>query len=132
MQAFVTEVAFEQTGGIALMGRGKSLSGSYFQQADFSSIVLKVFDMADSSAPVNGASGETIAPSSVIFNALQTSDARWTLDATGYNFRYLTSAAQLPGGGKKYRFEFKFIPTSGSSDAFWAVFEVPTLGLYSA
>lgn len=133
MQPFVTEVAFEKTGGIALMGRGKSLSGSYFQQADFSTINLKIYDMADpAGGPINGASGENLTISSIIFNTLQTADARWTIDETGYNFRYLTKAANLPAGGKRYRFEFEFTPTSGSTDVFYGVFEVPTLGLYRA
>ena len=40
MEAFVTQVIFEQTGGACLMGRGKGLAGTYFTQADFDSITL--------------------------------------------------------------------------------------------
>lgn len=132
MQPFATQTVFEETGGIALMGRGRTVGvdGSYFAQADFDSIVLKIFDMADPGAPINGAGGVTLTISDVIFNALQTTDDRWTVDGDGYNFLYETSSADLPQGGRRYRFEFCLTPV-GSDDPFWAVFEVPTIGLYS-
>ena len=133
MKAFETEAVFEDTGGIALMGRGKSVAtGSNFQQADFTAINLKIYDMADPGTLINGPSGEDITVEDVIFNTLQTADARWTLDDIGYNFLYRTKAAQIPSGGRRYRFEFQFTPASGVTDIFYAVFEVPTLGLYRA
>lgn len=132
MKAYITETVFEQTGGIALMGRGRSpgTDGPYFQQADFDSITLRIYDMADPGTPVNGADGEVLSVSDVVFNSLQTGDARWTKDSTGYNFLYETSAEDLPQGGRKYRFEFEMLPT-GSTEPFWAVFEVATIGLFS-
>jgi hypothetical protein len=133
MKAFETETVFEQTGGIALMGRGLSVStGEYFQQADFETINLKIFDMADPGTPVNGDDGEDLVIADVIFNTLQTSDDRWDLDSTGFNFLYETKATDLPSGGRKFRFEFEFTPADDATDPFFGVFEVPTLSLYRA
>lgn len=131
MQAFATQQVFEQTGGVALMGRGTGLTGTNFAQTDFTSITLKIFDMSDPGTPINGDDGDVLTVSDVIFNSLVTNDARWTLDNTGYNFLYETAAADLPSGGRRYRFEFALLPV-GADDPFWAVFEVPTLGLFSA
>lgn len=134
MQAFVTEAVFEQSGGLALMGRGKAIGGGYFQQSDFDTITLKVFAESDPSAPVNGEDGEDIDPTDVIFNTLRTTDPDtsetiWTRDATGFNLMYRVSAAQLTRGGENFRFEFRLSKT-GQEDLF-AVFKVPTLSLYS-
>lgn len=129
MQPFVTQTVFEDS-SLILFGRGKSPGGSYFQQSDFSSIKLKVFDSEDPSQPI--VSEVTLTIANAIFNSLQTSDARWTADATGYNFRYIVPASLLPAGGKKYRFEFKFTPADSTYDPFRAVYEIPTLGLYGS
>lgn len=129
MQPFITQTVFEDS-SLILFGRGKSPGGSYFQQSDFSSIKLKVFDSEDPSAPI--LSEITLTISAVIFNSLQTADSRWTADSTGYNFRYIVPASHLPAGGKRYRFEFKFTPQDTTYDPFYAVFEVPTLGLYGS
>ena len=101
VKPFEVEVCFEKTGGIALMGRGRALDGDYFVQADISAINLKIYDMADPSAPINGASGQDLTVSAVVFNSLQTSDPRWTKDSTGYNFLYVTTVGQLPAGGSE-------------------------------
>jgi len=132
MQAFATQTVFEQTGGGLLMGRGKGLDGVYFVRSDFTSITLRIYDMAEPGVSINGTnnSGEGVPVSSVIFNSLQTSDPRWTVDSTGYNFRYTLKADDIPDGGRRYRFEFEMLP-AGASDPFWGVFEVPTLSLYS-
>jgi hypothetical protein len=129
MQPFETQVVFEDT-GIFLFGRGKSPGGGYFQQADFDTILLKVWDEAD---PATVVATATLAISTTIFNSLQANDSRWTKDTTGYNFRYGTLASQLPKGGRKYRFEFKFTPTVASGyQPFFGVFRVPTLGLFTS
>lgn len=131
MEAFVTQIVFEQTAGACLMGRGKGLDGGYFAQADFDSITLKIFDKADPTVPVNGEDGEELVVADVIYNSLQTNDDRWTRDDVGFNFLHVLEAAHLPKGGRKYRFEYAFLPT-GSDEPFYGVFEVPTAGLFSA
>lgn len=132
MQAFVTQTVFEQTGGVTLMGRGRSVGvdGPYFLQSQFSAIIRKVFDMADPTTPINGEDGEELTISAVIYNALQTSDDRWTKDGTGYNFLDVLDASHFPKGGRRYRVEYLCYP-DGRDDFFPLVFEVPTVGLFS-
>jgi hypothetical protein len=129
MQPFTTQVVFEGTGGVCLFGYGTGLLGTPFQQSQFDRIVLKIFDMALPEIPVNGANGDTLTVADVIFNSPVTNDARCSL-VTGYNFLYVTKAADLPKALRRYRFEFAMYPT-GSEDPFWGVFEIPTIGLFS-
>lgn len=106
------------------MARFKSPAGANGVQADITSITLSVFEESSSTAVATA----TLTVSSVVFNSLQT-DARWTVDSTGYNFGYATVASQVPAPGK-YRFEFKFTPASGA--VFHIVFLVPVMDLYTS
>lgn len=109
--------------GCYLLARIVGNNAANVVQADISSINLcvnrKGIDTPDTT-------GSAVTASSVIFDTLQT-DARWTVDSIGYNFRYAVSAAELPLGSRTYLFEFKFTPASGP--VFHVVFEVPTLDL---
>lgn len=95
-------------------------------QSDVSSIALKVYDQENAIAAITEV---TPVVSSVIFNSLQT-DARWTSDATGYNFRYHALPATVPNGGKIYRMEF--VLTMADTSKIPIVFEVPTVPLFSS
>lgn len=70
-------------------------------------------------------------PADMFFDALQTSDARWTRDDIGYNVRYQVEPDQLPKGGRTYRFEF-LITAVGTGNVHPLVFRQPTEQLYSA
>jgi hypothetical protein len=130
MKPYVTQAVFEDS-GLVLMGRGRSPGGAYFQQADFDSIKLKIYDAA---APATLIVPEiTLTISDVIFNSLQTSDSnRWTIDTTGYNFRHVVRAAHLPTGGREARLEYKFTPAGVTYDPFHAVIRIPVMGLYGS
>jgi hypothetical protein len=117
----VTEAVFEDS-GCYLLARIRGNDAANIVQADISSINLCVSQKGGT--PDTAGTAVTVA--TVIFNTLQT-DARWTVDSTGYNFRYEVPAASLPVGGRKYLSEFKFTPASGP--VFHVVFEVPTLSL---
>jgi hypothetical protein len=54
-----------------------------------------------------------VSVAATVFNSLQT-DARWTADPEGYNFRYVVPHTAFPLGGRTYRIEAKFIMTDGS------------------
>ena len=125
MKPFRASPAFEQS-AISLFSRIRNRNAEVVTRAMVSSIALKVFDTCDASTPIS-----TTAPSKtdVVFDTLQTGGG-WTVDATGYNFRYETTAAQLPHGNRLYRFEFIFTMTDGSTLA--VVFEVPTINLYGS
>lgn len=90
---------------------------------NFSSILLDVYDTEDMKNPLVAA--RSLSPvSSYVYSSLQT-DRDWTInfDSTGYNFAYVTLAADLPVGGKTY--QFVFTPNAGAPFAF----NVPTLKL---
>lgn len=95
----------------SLMARVTGRTGVAITQASLTSITLYGYNLADISNPV--ANGVALTVSAVVFDTLQT-DARWTADDTGYNFRYDVPAiyAATPG---QYRYEFKFDPTSGEN-----------------
>ncbi len=67
--------------------------------------------------------GLTLVITTNIFDALQT-DARWTVDALGYNFRHIVPASALSAGAKQYSVEYIFTDTNG--DTFPVVFEITT------
>ena len=108
--------------GCYLMARIRGTDAANIVQADISSIDLAIH-CSDGTDNAVGA----IVVSSVVFNTLQT-DARWTVDSTGYNFRYNATAAQLDDGGRVYTYEFKITPASGQ--VFHVVFKVPTENLF--
>jgi hypothetical protein len=119
---FRASSVFEDS-GFHLMARITIHDASNAQQADISSISLQVWDI-DRDFQVGATENLTVA--NVVFDTLQT-DARWTADSTGYNFRYTGTAAQVSKGGSTYRYEFKITPASG--EVYHIVFDVPTIEL---
>lgn len=99
--------AFEDTSP-ALMSRVTGNAGAAITQASLTSITLDVYSEHDGSAV---AEDVDVTISSTVFDTLQT-DARWTKDSTGYNFRYDCPQTYLPSPGL-YRYEFTFDPASG-------------------
>lgn len=80
-------------------------------QGSLTSISVRVFD-ARTGIPVGASASVTIA--TTVFDTLQT-DAFWTKDTTGYNFRHQLVGTNFPDGGKTYRVEYKFTPVSGEA-----------------
>lgn len=95
----------------SLMARVTGRTGANITQASLTSITLYGYNIANVASPV--ASGVALTVSSVVFDTLQT-DARWTEDDTGYNFRYDLPASYIATPGE-YLFEFVFDPTSGEN-----------------
>lgn len=113
MMNVITDHCFED-GGYTMMSRILGASASAIVQADISSISISVFDLDNSNSTAQAATALTV--SSVVFNTLQT-DARWTKDSTGYNFRYTIPASTFATGEHNYLAEVKFTPASG--EVFW-------------
>lgn len=90
-----------------------------------SGVTYSVYDTAEPSTAL--VSESTLTLGNVLYDTLQT-DARWSRDSAGYNFRYDVQSTELPQGKKKYRFEFRFAPVSGQP--FHTVWEVTTVDLY--
>lgn len=117
----IPQVTVFEDSGVSLMARIQGNDAANVQQADITSIKRSVYD------------GETIIGLDVtltlvdvVFDTLQT-DARWTFDSTGYNFKDDVVATVFPVGDKVYRVEYKFTPASGA--VFHYVREVHTKNL---
>ena len=119
--ADIPQVTIFEDSGVTLMARIQGEDAANVQQADITSISRNVYD------------GETIVGEStaltvadVVFDTLQT-DARWTFDATGYNFKDAVADTVFPVGDTVYRVEYLFTPATGAK--FHYVREVHTKNL---
>ena len=106
--------------GLTCMARITGEDATNVTQAAVSSIALNVY--SDESTTANSTTALVV--SSTVFDALQT-DARWTVDATGYNFKFEIDSAEFADGDVTYRCEFKFTPTSGN--VWYVIFNVVTV-----
>jgi hypothetical protein len=110
-----------EDGGATCLSRVTNVSGSAITQATVSTISRKVFNITPGYAtPDTALSTSSLTVSSVVFDTLQT-DARWTKDDTGYNFRDSPAYTIFTTAGL-YRVEYLFTPSSG--DPFFVVFEL--------
>ncbi len=87
-------------------------------QATIASIVYTVStldpDDPDAETVVSGHDGVALTVADVVYDTLQTSDSRWTVDTTGYNFLYeidVSSDEAFPVRGNKYLVKFELTPT---------------------
>ena len=103
-----SSTAFEDSGH-SVMARVTGNDAANITQSDITSIAYTVHDLKTGEQTVTGG---TLAKTTVVFDSLQT-DARWTADSTGYNFRYDIPASELPNGDREYKFEIVFTPASG-------------------
>lgn len=94
-----------------IMQRLRNLTGAYLQQSDVSSIAWACYREGASGQVASG----TLVVASVIFDTLQT-DAKWSLDATGYNFKHDVAHTVCTRGNSVYRFEYEFVYAGGSED----------------
>lgn len=92
-----------------LIARIRATSGTYITQASLSSIAYSVFDLT--AVPAAIVTSGTISKSSTVFDTLQTSDARWTVDSVGYNFLWIAPASLFPLAPRKYQVEITFTTT---------------------
>ena len=115
-----TKTIFEDTGA-TLMSRIVGDDGEYIEQGDFGTITYAIYIDGTTAAVDSG----TLTVADVVYDALQTSDARWTVDTTGYNFKHTVAATIFDTGDATYRIEFKFAPTG--VEPFFVVFKVVTV-----
>ena len=102
----ITGIVYEDS-TFSLMSRF-TVDGANATQSDCSSITIKAWDVDDYDTPVLDA---TLTVSTVVYDTLQT-DGRWSVDATGYNFRYDVADTVCTTPGTQYRFE-AVVTTSG-------------------
>jgi hypothetical protein len=113
-------VAFKNS-SITLLARVTGNDGQNIALADVDSARYSVYllddDDADSRTAVTGHSAATLTLADVIFDSLQT-DAPWTVDSTGYNFRHVLDVSQNPAfaiAGRRYLVEVELIPPTGQT-----------------
>lgn len=114
VEPLITASRVWQGSDCVLLARIRSIDGTYIQQSAITSIALTVYDRNESMAIVVGPIALTV--SAVIFNTLQPYNVPlWTVDHTGYNFRYrLAGAAGLPRA-TDYRVTIVVTLTDGTS-----------------
>ena len=100
---------WEGSGGHSLMARVYGEDNAAILQADVTSIAYSIRAKHALATVVDSGS---LTKTSVVFDTLQT-DARWTADAVGYNFRTTISATQIPNPGV-YRVEIEFTMSDAS------------------
>lgn len=116
-----------EDGDVTEMARFQ-VDGANGVQADLTSIARNIFDLSgDTPGTSLGEDAVTIATS--VFDTLQT-DARWTKDLTGYNFRDRVPASKFSTGGRTYLVEYLF--TGAGGEKFWIVFKHPAKKIYTS
>lgn len=123
----ITGAIFEDAGA-TILARITGHAGSPITQASLSSIAYKVFDRSGADPDTATQTG-TLTISTVVYDALQL-DARWTVDASGYNFLHAAPAAWFPDASHRYRIEYKLTPAAG--EIFWVIAEITTKPIYSS
>lgn len=106
-------------GTITNMARVTGADAANITQADVSSGTYSIFLLDDQDADDRTGialhQDIVLTIASVIFDTLQT-DARWTIDDTGYNFRHtidISSNAAFETAGRRFLVEYKLTPASG-------------------
>jgi hypothetical protein len=106
-------------GTVTLLARVLSNAGVAITQASISTVTYTVYLLDDQDPDVRTAvanhSAVSLTVANVIYDTLQT-DAVWTKDATGYNFRHtIVVATNNAFGtvGRNFLVEYKLTPVSG-------------------
>lgn len=94
-------------------------------QSGISSITVAAYDME---APSVATYTDTLVVSDSVFDSLQT-DARWTTDATGYNFLHTVPGTAFPEPNRTYQVEYTITATDGTPS--YAVLRKKTSELFS-
>jgi len=108
-----------KNGSVTLLARIVGVGDANIVQADVNTIRYSVYLLDDQNPDNRTAVTEhtdaTLAVADVVFNSLQT-DAMWTVDAIGYNFRHVldVSAHQaFTVAGRRYLIEYQLTPAVG-------------------
>lgn len=97
-----------EDGTPVILARITGAANTALTQGSVSAIAYTITDTSTSTVIDSG----TLTISNVIYNSLQT-DAVWTHDATGYNFKWSPSASSFPTGGVTYAVELQITATGG-------------------
>jgi|SRR3989304_1590684 len=108
-----------KNGSATLMARIVGADGENITQADIATVRYSVYLLDDQDpdgrTAITGHSQITLPVYQVVYNSLQT-DATWTVDAIGYNFRHVLDVAAHAAfaiAGRRYLIEYALTPLSG-------------------
>ena len=108
-----------KNGSATLLARVVGGDGTAILPADVASAKYSVYLLddqdPDSRTAVTGHTSVSLTVADVIFNSLQT-DALWTIDGTGYNFRHVMDVSTNPAfaiAGRRFLVEYELTPASG-------------------
>jgi hypothetical protein len=108
-----------KNGSATLLARIVGAGGANILQADINTVKYTVYLLDDQNADSRTAVAEhanaALVVAEVIFDALQT-DAMWTVDATGYNFRHVLDVSTHKAfaiAGRRYMIEYQLTPAIG-------------------
>jgi hypothetical protein len=117
-----------ENSAVTILARVRNAAGEYLAAADVTSITAAVYDAAGAQDQ-DPIATPTLDVADCISDTLQT-DARWTVDATGYNFEAGLSGDCFPQGDRVYQVEFTITPSEG--DAFVIPAKLATFDIFSA
>jgi len=108
-----------KNGSAILLARVVGAGGAAITRAEVATIRYTAFLLddqdPDQQAPLDGHVGVSIPVADTIYDTLQT-DAIWTRDTIGYNFKQaldVSSHQAFPMAGRSYRILYELTPTSG-------------------
>jgi len=108
-----------KNGSATLLARIVDKAGTAITQATISSITYSVYLLddqdADSRTAVAGHNAQSLTVSDIVFDTLQT-DAIWTKDSTGYNFKHVLDVSSNEAfaiAGRRYLVEHRLVPVDG-------------------
>ena len=117
------QIATLRNSSPVLFARVQDSAGTNITQASVSTITYSVYLLdadwpqdRDNRTAVTGHQAVAVSKTAAVFDALQTADTRWDVDATGYNFRHqidVSANACFSVAGRFYLVEFTITPTSG-------------------
>jgi hypothetical protein len=109
MSAEIYAADIYEDGTPTLLARVYGTAGTPITQATCSSIAYSITDTTTNTVADSG----SLTISAVIYDTLQT-DAIWTKDATGYNFKWTPSATYLSAPGVTYAVEATITTTTSA------------------
>lgn len=110
----LTRAAIWEDGDASCMARVQ-VAGANITQATTASVTRRIYDLDGSTPTVdteNGGNGTALTVASVVFDTLQT-DARWTEDETGYNFRDDLPGTKFPTSDHRYAVRYDGVSSTG-------------------
>jgi hypothetical protein len=110
-----------KNGSVTLLARVVSAGGTNIVPAGINTVTYTVYLLDDQNpdgrTAVDGHTNLTLAVADVLFGALQT-DATWTVDTTGYNFRHVLDVSihqAFAIAGRRYLVEYLIQPAVGQN-----------------